>query len=71
MYVKAKAKALWAELLPSDLRLGEFEESSVWPGQRYRYGAWNADGDWIMAWNTHAEFMDGLASLGQEGGFLE
>ena len=51
----------WASRLPADLRFGRFERGFKVEGKRYRYGAWNADGQYWLSWNTEAEFAEQLA----------
>lgn len=54
----------WKDQLPNDLTYGEFEEDFLIEGRHYRHGAWNAAGDWWLAWNTDEEFQKQLQELG-------
>jgi len=55
----------WASRLPVDLRFGRFEKNFLINlgngSKQYRYGAWNAAGDWWLCWNTEAEFAEQIA----------
>lgn len=54
----------WQAALPEGLSFGEFSEDFLIDGVhcQYRYGAWNTDGDWVLAWNTDEEFAEQLAA---------
>lgn len=53
----------WKDALPSDLWYGAFSHDFKIDGVHYTHGAWNAAGDWWLAWNTDAEFREQLAGL--------
>lgn len=56
-------KKTWEERLPEGLDYGEFEEDHMIEGTHYQHGAWNTDGDWVLAWNTDTEFAEQLGQL--------
>lgn len=55
----------WIDRLPADLTYGTFAEDFRIDGSHYTHGAWNAGGEWWLAWNTEDEFAQQLASLAE------
>lgn len=54
--------ARWKDRLPEDLRFGTFDPDFQVEGCYYRYGAWNDEGSWWLAWNTEEEFVKQINS---------
>ncbi len=53
----------WRKQLPADLIFDVFAQDFDIEGVHYRYGAWNQQGNWWLAWNNDEEFQRQIAIL--------